>query len=91
MPAAEWRFYQLGRQSAQQALPPLLEKTRARGLKAVVREADAVRLATLDETLWTYREDSFLPHGLADKNADRQPILLTSEDEQPNGPRCCSC
>ena len=81
----EWRFYQLTRQSLDQALPPLLEKTLQRGWKAVVRADTAERLASLDDHLWSYRDDSFTPHGLSDRNAAQQPILLTQADEQPNG------
>ncbi|HTO82032.1 MAG TPA: DNA polymerase III subunit chi, partial [Methylomirabilota bacterium] len=36
--------------------------------------------------LWTYSERGFLPHGSArDGHADRQPVWLTAEDENPNG------
>ncbi len=40
----------------------------------------------MDDLLWTYAADSFLPHGLAgDKDAERQPVVLTCGDENPNG------
>jgi DNA polymerase-3 subunit chi len=39
----------------------------------------------LDTHLWTYSEQSFLPHGTAaDGYVARQPIYLTTEDENPN-------
>ena len=39
----------------------------------------------LDQWLWTYREDSFLPHGPASEpGAPRQPIVLTAGPENPN-------
>ncbi len=42
----------------------------------------------LNERLWTYREDSFLPHGAAgDGDPATQPIFLTDADENPNGAR----
>ncbi len=81
---SEYRFYQLTRQSLNQALPPLLEKTLQRDWKAVVRAESAERLTSLDDLLWSYRDDSFTPHGLSDKNAAQQPILLTQVDEKPN-------
>jgi len=35
--------------------------------------------------LWTYREESFLPHGTArDGRASSQPIYLTAGDDNPN-------
>ena len=44
------------------------------------------RLDHLDGWLWSYRDDSFLPHGLAgEPNAARQPVLLTTEAQgNPN-------
>lgn len=46
------------------------------------------RVAALDAALWTYQDASFLPHGTArDGHAARQPVWLTTEDENPNGAR----
>jgi DNA polymerase-3 subunit chi len=39
----------------------------------------------LDAHLWTFREDSFLPHGTDEGGQpDRQPVLLTTSDENLN-------
>ena len=39
----------------------------------------------LNDYLWTYNPNSFLPHGSKkDGHAELQPIWLTSEDENPN-------
>ncbi|MFL5295992.1 MAG: DNA polymerase III subunit chi [Phenylobacterium sp.] len=78
-------FYHLERTSLEQALPELLEKTMQRGWKAVVRAREPERVAHLDGWLWTYRDDSFLPHAPDDEpGAARQPILLTTGFENPN-------
>lgn len=78
-------FYHLERTALDQALPDLLEKTLAKGWRAVVRATTAERLARLDSLLWTYRDESFLAHGLADEpEASRQPILLTTADDNLN-------
>ncbi|MET0293556.1 MAG: DNA polymerase III subunit chi [Phenylobacterium sp.] len=78
-------FYHLERTGLDQALPELLEKTMARGWKAVVRTPSQDRLEHLDGWLWSYRDDSFLPHGLVDEpQAERQPVLLTTAMENPN-------
>ena len=83
-PCDVW-FYHLERTSAEQVLPELLEKTLGRGWRALVRSEDPARIATIDEHLWTYRDDSFLPHGPADEPfADRQPILLSGTGENAN-------
>lgn len=77
-------FYHLERTPLEQALPDLLERTIARGWRALVRTPFAERAAALDQQLWAYRDDSFLPHGRVDEpDADRQPVLLAS-DETPH-------
>ena len=79
-------FYHLERTGLDQALPELLEKTLARGWKAIVRTTAAERIEHLDGWLWSYRDESFLPHGPAgEPNAARQPILLTTGEDNPNG------
>ena len=79
-------FYHLQRETLETALPPLLQKTLERGWRAVVRAGGAERVDALDAHLWTWRAESFLPHGRrADGFAERQPIYLTAEDETPNG------
>lgn len=83
--AGEVWFYHLERSSLDTALPELLEKTLARGWRALVRVREPERLAALDERLWTWRAESFLPHGRADRpDAERQPVLLTTEQANPN-------
>ena len=67
-------------------LPNLLERTLQRGWRAVVQVGSTERLEALDALLWTYADDSFLPHGTTKDGApDRQPILLTVGPENPNG------
>jgi DNA polymerase-3 subunit chi len=79
-------FYHLERTSLEQALPELLEKVLARGWKGQVRLRDAARVEALDQHLWTWRDDSFLPHGPAgEPHAARQLILLTTDAENVNG------
>ena len=83
---AEVWFYHLERTSLDQALPELLEKTLAKGWRAVVRSGSRDRLEHLDGWLWSWRDDSFLPHGLADEpEAERQPVVLTAAAGNPNG------
>jgi DNA polymerase-3 subunit chi len=78
-------FYHLERASLEQVLPELLEKTLGRGWRAQVRSSHVRRLEAIDAWLWTYRDDSFLPHGVVSEPfADRQPILLTDRGENLN-------
>lgn len=78
-------FYHLERSTLDQVLPTLLERTLQRGWRALIRARQGRRLDDIDALLWTYREDSFLPHGLASEpHADRQPVLLSESAENPN-------
>ena len=79
-------FYHLERSTLDQVLPTLLEKTLERGWRALIKSSHAHRLDELDERLWTFDEESFLPHGRADQpHADRQPVLLSESSENLNG------
>ena len=78
-------FYHLEPRPLEAVLPALLEKTIERGWRAVVEVGSTERAEALDSHLWTYREDSFLAHGLAGEETDRhQPILLTTGTDNPN-------
>ena len=50
----------------------------------MVRAGDHARVDALDTLLWTYREESFLPHSAAREHSERQPVWLTETDEVPN-------
>ena len=56
---SETLFYHLERRTLEDALPGLLERTRERDWRAVVRVGSAERMAALDMHLWTYSEQSF--------------------------------
>ncbi len=78
-------FYHLEHQPLESVLPTLLERTLERGWRAVVQSGSQERLEALDTHLWTYRDESFLPHGVAsDANAADHPIVLTVNDDNPN-------
>jgi DNA polymerase III subunit chi len=78
-------FYQLQRQPIDKVLPVLLEKSLERGWRVAVQSSSEERIEALDALLWTYRDDSFLPHGTYKENsAADQPILLTVNGDNPN-------
>lgn len=82
----EIRFYHLQRSSLEAALPALLGKALQGGRKILVKTDTAGRRESLNEHLWAYRPESFLPHGSEkDGNAALQPIWITEKDENPNG------
>lgn len=79
-------FYHLEHHTLERVLPSLIEKTLARGWRAVVQVGSEERLEALDLALWTYADDSFLPHGTAKAGfAGDQPVFLTLGTETPNG------
>jgi DNA polymerase-3 subunit chi len=81
----ELLFYHLQRRPLERVLPTLLEKSLDRGWRVVVQASSEERVEALDAHLWTYRDDSFLPHGTwREASANEQPILLTLNDDNPN-------
>ena len=81
----EVRFYHLLDQRLERVLPQLLEVSLDRGWRVVVQAASDERIEALDAHLWTYRDDSFLPHGTSrNPDAADQPVLLTAGEGNPN-------
>ena len=79
-------FYHLEIQPLERVLPMLLEKTVERGWRAVVETSSAERAGAIDAMLWTYRDDAFLPHGIAGGDSDpEQPVLIAADAANPNG------
>ncbi len=79
-------FYHLKGQTPEQVLPALLQKSLERGWRVVVQASSDERVEALDAHLWTWRDDSFLPHGTSrDPTAAEQPIVLTASEDNPNG------
>lgn len=78
-------FYHLQDVMLENVLPPLLEKSLERGWRVVVQSTSEERTEALDAHLWTYREDSFLPHANARvTDVEDHPIVLMVEDSNPN-------
>ncbi|HYE27214.1 MAG TPA: DNA polymerase III subunit chi [Allosphingosinicella sp.] len=75
-------FYHLTVSPLERVLPSIAEKVLAGGGRLLV-VAEPGLLARLDEQLWSYAKDSFLPHGR--ERAESQPVLLSSEPEAANG------
>ena len=82
---AEILFYHLTESRLEDAIPTLLEKSLERGWTIVVQLGSDERRDALDNHLWTYRDASFLPHGLdTEPHAELQPIVLCSGAARPN-------
>ena len=82
----EVRFYHLSGASPRRRCPACSRRRCAAAQKVVVEAPQREWIEALDERLWTYSDDSFLPHGLArDGEPETQPILLTTGEDNPNG------
>lgn len=78
-------FYHLTESKLEDALPPLLEKSLERGWKVAVQTAGEERRDALDVRLWTFRDDSFMPHGSDTCSSPaEQPVLLTASQDNAN-------
>ena len=81
----ETLFYHLERRTLDDVLPGLVERTLERGWRALIKAESADRASALDMLLWTYNDQTFLPHAqVGDGDAKRQPVLITTEDENAN-------
>ena len=78
-------FYHLERQPLEGVLPRMLQDSLERGWRVVVQAGSEERAEALAAMLWSFDDDSFLPHGTkADGYPGLQPVWLTALDENPN-------
>jgi DNA polymerase-3 subunit chi len=79
-------FYHLQRQPLEAVLPTLLQKSLERGWRIAVQATTPERVSALDDHLWTYADEGFLPH-CTDREPDaaEQPVVLTVAGANPNG------
>lgn len=78
-------FYHLENQPLERVLPILVEKSLERGWHVIVETGSEERAELIDNLLWTYKDDSFLPHARAGGDADAlQPVLITTRPHNPN-------
>ncbi len=83
-------FYQLNPAGpdAGQVVCALCQKAWDAGQKVLLLTADEQQSAELDELLWTWRDDSFLPHDREEQDGLITPILVTHQAD-PRGERQC--
>jgi DNA polymerase-3 subunit chi len=78
-------FYHLTVAPLERVLPSICEKVLASGERLLL-VAEPDHLQRLDELLWTYAKDSFLPHARREApRPEEQPILLADTPEPVNG------
>jgi len=73
-------FYHLTQLPLERALPRIAERVVETGGRLLIVAGEVSQRAKLDQLLWTYSPESFLPHGQAGgPDDDRQPILISGE------------
>lgn len=78
-------FYHLQKQTLDEVLPKLLLKAYSTGHRILVKVGTAERVEFINNWLWTFSDESFLPHGSKkDGFANQQPIWITADDENAN-------
>lgn len=81
-------FYHLTRLPLDRVLPRIAERVLASGARLLIVEGDAEARTRIDQLLWRYSPESFLPHGLAGgPDDDRQPVLIGEAVTPANGAR----
>jgi len=78
-------FYHLAQTPLERVLIRICERLLEGGERLLI-VAEPALVAALDDQLWTYAPDAFLPHGRSDRpGADKQPVLLSETLEPLNG------
>jgi DNA polymerase-3 subunit chi len=63
----------------------LTSKALAQRHRIYIHAADARQAKMLDDRLWTFQEDSFIPHGLYDSESGRYAPVAIGSDLDPQG------
>jgi DNA polymerase III subunit chi len=81
----EIRFYHLQTTPEAQALPQISMKAWQAGVRIVIKASNDTHMNIINDSLWTFRADSFVPHGTKDDpTPERQPVWITTDDNNPN-------
>jgi len=81
----EINFYKITRSSVEKLLPRLLEKIIQEGSMVNFLFKNQNRLEYIDDFLWTYSNESFIPHYVDDSNyINVHPILLSLSENINN-------
>jgi DNA polymerase-3 subunit chi len=81
-------FYHLTKLPLERALPQIAAKVIAAGGRLIIVAGEEGQRVRLDQLLWSYAPESFLPHGQAGGEDDaRQPVLIVASPEAANGAR----
>lgn len=74
-----------GPDSPQRFACRLAEKAWQSGHRVLIRAESEFDAQRIDELLWTYRPDSFVPHGLCSNPLDKELPVLIGNGAEPQG------
>lgn len=78
-------FYHLTKTPLAIALPKLLEKAYSSSFRTLLLAGSDDQMSQLNQLLWSYDPNSFLPHGsIKEPYQDQQPILISTMPENHN-------
>ncbi|QDX27883.1 DNA polymerase III subunit chi [Sphingomonas suaedae] len=81
-------FYHLTATPLERALPGIAVKVVESGQRLLIVSADAEQRRRIDQLLWSFRPESFLPHAQAGAGNDSlQPVLIGEAVAPANGAR----
>ena len=63
----------------------LADKAWRRGHRVFIQTASGAEASELDRLLWTFRDESFVPHALATGHADASEPILIGDGREPAG------
>ena len=63
----------------------LAEKAWQAGHSVLIQTSSETAAQRMDDLLWTYRAESFVPHGLYPDASDQRPPVLVGHGAEPNG------
>lgn len=79
------QFYHLTASDYDRALAPLAQKALQANYRLHIKLDSKEAVKKLDDWLWNYHQDSFLPHGTeGDGNEKEHPILLSTQMDRKN-------
>lgn len=77
-------FYHLQKQTLEEVLPKLLSKAYVTGTRIKIKTLED-RVEYINSFLWSFNDESFLPHGSKkDGFAEEQPIWISSDSNNSN-------
>ncbi|MGP9822748.1 DNA polymerase III subunit chi [Salinarimonas sp. NSM] len=80
-------FYHLQRAGLEETLPRLVVKSREKGWRVAIRTTGEERRDALDDLLWTFEDESFLPHVTeTDPQAADEAVVIQAGGRDLNAP-----